>query len=121
MRERRAAMKDRNTPPMRDAKGAFLALGQAWKASALTRDGNGRPFRWRDPDRLIHATVEWPLDPGDPASIGATRCGLYDIPPGESWTGRDELTCKVCKDSEDTEEKGARTRDPESEESESEA
>ena len=97
-------MKDCNTPPLPDAHAVYPALGKDWKACAISRDHDGRPFRWADPDRIVHATIEWPLDPGDPKTIGATRCGLYDIPPRESWTGTDELTCKACAAIETEEE-----------------
>ena len=87
---------DCNTPPMPNANGIFPALSEDWKRCAITQEADGTPFRFKDPDGIIHATIEWPLDLGHPDSIGTTRCGVYDIPPGESWTGRDTLTCDKC-------------------------
>ena len=73
---------------------------------SLTRDNDGRPFRWRDPDGIVHATVEWPLDPEGPQVNGETRCKIYLIRPHESWTGNDRLTCETCAAIESDEETG---------------
>lgn len=68
---------------------------------ALTCESDGTPFRWLDPDRIMHATLEWPFDPENPdGPIGLTRCSMYEIVQGESWSGYDELTCRQCLDIE---------------------
>ena len=70
---------------------------------SVKNETDGTPFRWLDSDRIMHATVEWPHDPDQPdAPTGMTRCAMYDVGPGESWSGYDELTCVECSKMEAT-------------------
>jgi hypothetical protein len=77
-------------------------LGEKWKDAAMRHSELGTPFRWRDRFKRVHAVELWPLEPGSSETTGNTLCGMFDVPPGEGWTGDDLLTCTACARKEDS-------------------